>query len=359
VIKLACLTFDALRHILLTFLTNVDYFTMIGISQTVRFFMSPQNISTSFGQYIDTIIKLYASVRGKGLTDYIKKDLSNDSNDAQNRVSSRQIARMRQISSSDYPEGKGLLKLIGTLPGELQTLNPMDICNRLLAATEPYLIYQDELIDKYSSEIEISITIVSGRQAPLALTSPVIVDAMTRAIEKGVKYTFFYPHKSTYEHSNTEEMTDSWRLAIQRRVIRHWEEMREREGITESISSNSVLVDKVVDIEKDLTAFKIKVKDAIRVIHSNQKTDFWFLLPSNYSVFYNIEANYEKRKIPRYGAFKVSGNPIIRASQQELEKEGLVPVKSSGWLRISEDEFQILAKSYTTAVIQENSSSKT
>jgi hypothetical protein len=321
--------------------------------------MSQQNVTTSFGQYIDTIIKLYANVRGKGLTDYIKKDLSNDSNDAPNRISSRQIARMRQMAASEFPEGKGLLKLLGTLPGELQTLNPMDICNRLLAATEPYLIYQDELIDKYSSEIEISITIVSGRQAPLALTNSVIVAAMTKAVEKGVKYTFLYPHKSTYEQSNTEEMTESWKLAIQRRIIRYWEEMREREGITESISSNSVLGDKAVDLEKDITAFRKKAEGAIRIIHSNLKTDFWFLLPSSYCVFYNIEANYEKRTIPRYGAFKVSGSPIIRASQQELEKEGLVPVNSSGWLRISEDEFQILAKSYITAVIPENSSSKT
>jgi hypothetical protein len=322
--------------------------------------MPQQKITTSFGQYIDTLIRLYAIAEKKGLTDYIKQDLSNDSNENPARVSSRQISRMRQIGATEFPEGKGLLKLLGTLPGELQNLNPIDICNRLLAGTEPYLSYQRELLDKYSDMVPLSITIASGRQAPLALESDEIVGAMTKAIEKGVKYTFVYPHESTYEKSDSKmdevnRMTNSWKLAIKRRVIRHWENIQETEAIREAIESKTVLVDKAAIIQQNLGIFKNKVETSIDVVHSKLETDFWFLLPSNYSVFYNIESKYEKMRIPRYGAFKVSGSPIIRASQSELEKEGLTPVNTSGWLRIDENEFQELAQSYVFAFPEKNS----
>jgi hypothetical protein len=315
-------------------------------------------MNTSFGQYIDTIIRLYAIAEKKGLTDYIKKDLSNDGNEIPNRVSSRQISRMRQIGLTEFPEGKGLLKLIGTLPGELQNLNPMDMCNRLLAATEPYLSYQEELVDNYSDVAEISITIASGRQPPLALKNERIIAAMTEAIDKNVKYTFVYPNESTYGISDSERvevrnMTNSWESTIKRRVTRYWEDIRENKAVDKGLASRSKLIDKSTDIEKDLALFKEKVETSIKVVHSQLETDFWFLLPSNYSVFYNIESRYEKIKMPRYGTFRVSGNPIIRASQDELEKKGLTPVNTLGWLRVNEDEFQELSKSYKSAFLVE------
>jgi hypothetical protein len=311
--------------------------------------MSQQNMNTSFGQYIDTLIRLYATVEEKGLTDYIKKNLSNDSNEAPNRISSRQISRMRQISATEFPEGKGLLKLIETLPGELQTLSPMNICNRLLAGIEPYLNYQEELINSYSSMIPISITVASGRHAPLALESDEIISAMTQAVDKGVKYTFVYPNQLTYVDTDTvDKLTNSWKLEIKDRIIDHWRIIRKKEAIKESIKSRSA-IDKTVSSEKDLNIFKEKVEASIHVNHSVLNTDFWFLLPSNYSVFYNVESSYEKIDIPRYGVFSVSGSPIIRASRNELEKKGLIPVSTLGWLRMNEEDFLGLAESYNLA----------
>ncbi len=312
--------------------------------------MAQQNLATTFGQYIDTLIRLYASVHSKGLTEYIKNDLSNDKNDASNRLSSRQIARMRDIGADEFPEGKGLLKLLEALPGELQVLNPADLCTRLLSPTEPYLHYQEELIEKYS---DVSITIVSGRKPPLALTDSQIIAAMTKAIGKCTKYTFLYPHRSTYPQyveQDPEVMTQSWGLAIKRRIVRHWEEMREREAIEKGLNDQSVIAAEILGLEQDLIEFRQKVEAQVKVIHSALETDFWFLLPSSYSVFYNIERLQKAEKIPCYGAFRVIGSPVIRASPGDFASQGLSQVHSSGWLRMEEASFQELAAAYETAI---------
>ncbi|MBE9039398.1 hypothetical protein IQ235_01130 [Oscillatoriales cyanobacterium LEGE 11467] len=311
--------------------------------------MTQPGQSTSFGQYIDTLIRLYASISGKGLTAYIKDDLSNDKSDAHNRLSSRQIARMRDISHDEFPEGKGLAKLLDALPAELQTLNSTDLCNRTLAPWEPVRVFQKEVIQK-SSDIGVSMTIVSGRKPPLALSDPIVISAMTKAIEQNVRYTFLYPAKETYRleaiADDPETITQSWVRAIRRRITRAWEEQQEKEAIERGLSSQSAIDEDAFVSEERLSQFETKVKSNITARHTQIDTDFWFFLPSDYVVFYNLESEYENKDVDRYGVFRVAGNPIIRASAEEIEKNGGQPIETKGWLRMSDETYQALASLY-------------
>jgi hypothetical protein len=308
-------------------------------------------IPTPFGKYIDTIIRLYASDKQKQLTEYIRNDLSNDKNDAPNRLSSRQIARMRDIGADEFPEGKGLLKLLEAQPGELENLNPADLCNRLLVPWQPYAAYQQEMIQAYG-QFGLSITIAGGRTEPLALSDSNVITAMTDAIRRGVSYTFLYPNAATYQNmpEEPERITRSWINVIQRRIVRCWEEQREQEEVEKNTSNNSAIDALTLVSEEEHQQFEQTVKNQVRVLHTNLDTDFWFLIPSNYIVLYNIEPKYEGKNIPQYGAFRVEGRSIIRASQQEMKDAGYPEIHSEGWLRMLDATYDALAESYETAL---------
>ncbi len=314
--------------------------------------MPQPNMMTTFGQYIDTLIRLYASVSKKNLTEFIKNDLSNDKNDAPNRLSSRQIARMRDIGADEFPEGKGFLKLLEALPSELQGLSPVDLCNRLLTPWEPVQSFQAEMIEQYGRYTP-TLTIVSGRKPPLALSSSEVVAAMTVAIQKGTKYTFLYPAKETYRqdaNQDPETMTQSWCNVVQRRIVRYWEEQQEREAIEKGLTSEYAIDSQALVSAEERQRFEQKVQTSVRVVHSKLDTDFWYLLPSNYLTLYNVELEYESRDLPRYGVFKVQGNSVIRASNQEMDKAGYASTISEGWLRMLDTTYESIAESYKTAV---------
>jgi hypothetical protein len=337
-------------------LTN-SYFAVIvlwcDLCQPCRFILMPQpNMATTFGQYIDTLIRLYASLYKKNLTEFIKNDLSNDKNDAPNRLSSRQIARMRDIGADEFPEGKGLLKLLEALPSELQTLNPADLCSRLLTPWEAVQSFQAEVIEQYDRDT-LTLTIVSGRKPPLALSSSEVVAAMTIAIQKGAKYTFLYPAKETYGQDSTQDpetMTQSWCNVVKRRIVRYWEEQQEREAIEKGLTTEYTIDSQALVSTEGLQRFEQKVQASVRVVHSSLDTDFWFLLPSNYLVLYNIEPEYESRDLPRYGVFRVQGNSVIRASTQQMDKAGYPSTTSEGWLRMLDTTYESIAEAYKTAV---------
>jgi hypothetical protein len=312
--------------------------------------MAQPSLSTTFGQYIDTLVRLYAGVRGKGLTEYIKTDLSNDKNDAPNRLSSRQIARMRDIGADEFPEGKGLLKLLEALPSQLRILNPTDLCNRLLVPWEPVEDYQLEIVNTYAQQ-NLSIAIVAGRQAPLALSNSNVVAAMAHGIQKGTKYTFVYPNKQTYQSEESQDpeiLTQNWLNIVQRRVVRHWEEQREREAVEKGLTAGHAIDIQALASSEELQRIEQTVQSSIRVVHTVLDTNFWFLLPSSYVVLYNTEPEYDGRELPQYGVFYVQGNSVIRSSLQQIEQLGYASTFSKGWLRIADDDYKLLKAAYSS-----------
>jgi hypothetical protein len=308
-------------------------------------------VPITIGKYIDTIVRLFASIEKKRLTEYIKNDLSNDKNDVSNRLSSRQIARMRDIGADEFPEGKGLLRLLETLPGELENLNPGDLCNRLLVPWKSVSEHQLEVIQA-CKQLSLSITIVSGRSEPLALSSSSVIAAMTEAIRQGVSYTFLYPNKETYRDApqDPEEITQYWCSIVQRRIIRFWEDQLEQEAVEKTLSNHAVIGTQALVSAEERQRIEQTVKSMVQVRHTTLDTDFWFLIPSNYLALYNIEPEYGGQDVQRYGVFRVEGSSILRASQQQMEKAGYPNIYSDGWLRILDETYDSLTESYKSSV---------
>ncbi len=296
-------------------------------------------MTITFGSYIDTWIKLKLSDSKLKLTEYIKEVVAKKAD-----LSDRQVQRMRDLREGELPESKSLLKLVEVFE-DLQMLNPSSICDRLLL---PWAVVEKRQSGLVSSDpnkvIENSITIVSGWKKPLALSDDRIITAMINNLANEFSYTFLYPSIDNFPQEREQETEPS-------QMIKDWTEdlcgMVEGEWYKQALRNRDRKDRSMLD--QELVDFRSKLKEKIRVGSTKPNSSFWFLLPSDYAVLYNIEPKYEDRDATsRYGVMKVSGIQMP-VSPAEAESSDLASIYSQGWLYMEQSVYAELSEAYVAA----------
>ncbi len=305
-------------------------------------------MTTTWGKYIDTWIRLKQPASGFKLTEYIKEVIAKKSD-----LSDRQIQRMRDLRDGELPESKSLIKLVEAFE-DLQMLNPNDICDRLLLPWIPVEKRQSELVSSSSPNkaIKNTITIVSGWQAPAALSDDRVIAAVIKNLAIGFSYRFVYPSPENY--SLPQEQQDALKM------VKDWvEDLRlllEGEWYRQAIRSRGREERSVLD--RDLAEFRITLQQQIKEDFTKKNSNFWFLLPSDYVVLYNIEPEHEHRPIAeRYGVMKVLGVQLP-VSTNNPETADLTSVRSAGWLYIEQDVYDTLAQEINSSTVTKAKSAK-
>jgi hypothetical protein len=294
--------------------------------------------STTFGKYIDTWIRLTQPGSKLKLTDYIKDYVAEKSD-----LSDRQIQRMRDLREGELPEAKSMLKLVEAFT-DLQALSPVDICDRLLLPWSVVEKRQAELAGSDPSKvIQNTITIVSGWQEPKALSGETIITTMTDNLERGFNYKFVYPHKNNYPQKtdkviDPETMVDEWLKRLRRKIDGKW------------YNRAMDMMEEVDTIDQKLPDYRANLLKKVQSVSTYENSDFWFLLPSNYVVLYNIEPEYSDRKsTDRYGVMQVSGIQLPVCSD-DVDSD-LHTIYANGWLYIDQNTYNGLANAYTKSIV--------
>ncbi|OIP79043.1 MAG: hypothetical protein AUK48_00395 [Oscillatoriales cyanobacterium CG2_30_44_21] len=290
-------------------------------------------MTTTWGKYIDTWIRLKQPASAFKLTEFIKEVIAKSSD-----LSDRQIQRMRDLREGELPESKSLMKLVEAFE-DLQMLNPNDICDRLLLPWIPVEKRQSELVNSVSStKVKNTITIVSGWQAPAALSDDRVIAAVIKNLAVGFSYRFLYPSPENY--AMPQEQQDALKM------VKDWvEDLRlllEGEWYRQAIRSRGREERSVLD--RDLAEFRITLQQQIKEEFTKKNSNFWFLLPSDYVVLYNIEPEHEHRpNAERYGVMRVSGVQLP-ISTNSPETTDLASIRSAGWLYLEQDVYDALAQ---------------
>ena len=291
-------------------------------------------MTTTWGKYIDTWIRLKQPASTFKLTEFIKEVIAKNSD-----LSDRQIQRMRDLRDGELPESKSLIKLVEAFE-DLQMLNPNDICDRLLLPWIPVEKRQAELVSSSSPNkaTKNTISIISGWKAPAALSDDRVIAAVIKNLAVGFSYRFLYPSPDNYslplENQKPEQMVQNW--------IEDLRLLLEGEWYRQAIRSRGREERSVLD--RDLAEFRITLQQQIKEDFTKKDSNFWFLLPSNYVVLYNIEPEHEHRpNAERYGVMKVSGVqlPILTISPETAD---LASIRSAGWLYIEQNVYDALAQ---------------
>jgi hypothetical protein len=284
----------------------------------------------TIGEFVDALIRAEQMEKEKpiGLTAFLKC-ISNEAG-----LSTRQISRIRD--SEDFPESNAINKLIPVLAQQMRAIRLDDIAHRLLLPWESILDDQNRLIEKSENN---SITIAAGWNKPRGLETDSIAESIVDYLQKGTSYIFLYPHPSTYPQESTlksgkeiEEMVNEWIEKLIRKIIAIW---------YYKLMSNSE--EKIENDETLLNKFKQEVSDRIKSYHTDEHTNFWNLLPSDFCVIYNIDR--EKEEEFCYGYFVVNGS-IMRAKKQKEISE----IKSYGHLYINHDDYLRIRESYKESI---------
>ena len=282
------------------------------------------------------------------MTEYIKEVVAKKSD-----LSDRQIQRMRDLRDGELPESKSLSKLVEAFD-DLQVLNPNDICDRLLLPWIPIEKRQSELVSSSSQNkaIKNTITIVSGWQAPVALSDDRVIAAVIKNLAVGFSYRFLYPSPENYalpqDQQDALKMVQDWiedlRLLLEGEWYRQAIRSRGRED-------RSVL-------DRDLAEFRITLQQQVKEDFTKKNSNFWFLLPSDYVVLYNIEPEHEHRpNAERYGVMKVSGIQLP-ISSNDSDTADIESIHSDGWLYIEQNVYTVLAQEINLSVVTKPKNSK-
>jgi hypothetical protein len=304
-------------------------------------------MTTTWGKYIDTWIRLKQPASAFKLTEFIKEVIAKKSD-----LSDRQIQRMRDLRDGELPESKSLSKLVEAFD-DLQMLNPNDICDRLLLPWIPVEKRQAELVGSSTNKtIKNTITVVSGWKPPLALSDDRVISAVIKNITAGFTYRFLYPSPENYALS--AEQQDA------KQMVEHWiEDLRlllEGEWYRQAIRSRGR--EERASLDKDLAELRINIQHQIREDFTKKNSNFWFLLPSDYVVLYNVEPEHQNREnTDRYGVMKVSGIQLP-VSTNDVETAELENIRSDGWLYIEQNVYDALAKEIEEATITKSKTSK-
>jgi hypothetical protein len=294
----------------------------------------------SFGKYIDTIVRLKAKEKKQGITQYIE-NLADSIG-----LSSRQIARIRGYEG--FPEDDAVRKLCRDIV-ELQTIDSTTLPNRICLPWSVCINNQNKLIGEMENG---SLTLISGWKKPLALSDERVVEAMIPALQRGFKYTFLYPSPETYPYDDTgskqknkeeiENDTESWIEELRNRLAGEWFKQLMMGRVSASDSSKT-------DIEQ-LGDFKQLIKAKVTREHTFPNTRFWFVLPSDYVVLYNLDPEYASldKFSPqlRHGVFRIEGQQLSMTS--DSAESDFDPIHSTGWLYLSKKNYSEIASSYQT-----------
>jgi hypothetical protein len=301
----------------------------------------PQLYREKTGKLIDAWIRLRRKIDNyqKSVTDYINLELADKAD-----LSGRQIERMRRYDG--FPEDKSMVKLVNAIP-DLESLNCSDFVERLLL---PFSVMEQaqSRIKASPQEGEFNtIVIVSGWVPPLGIEQNEIAEATTNNISRDFKYTFLYPDPKTYTAEKGDDISKLKGVELENEIKKRTEkwvdDLRvECEGIQFRQIKNRQ------ERDNNSEVFKVRAKNNILCDHTTEDdNEFWFLLPSKYTVLYNPDKP-RNSGFDRYGMFNVKGK-LIEFSQGILEEEGIdknFVNSSSGWLYIEEEEFEKLAELY-------------
>jgi hypothetical protein len=306
------------------------------------------NITTSWrrmgkiipvGDFIDHVIRLnHKKSPVEGLTDYIKNHLSVDSG-----ISQRTIGRMRTLNERELPEGESVIKLAQVL-SEIEILLPQDLCNRLINSFNSIKNTQKQLTTLSSNH---KLHIISGWQPPQALIDDDICASVVDNISKGLKYEYLFPpiescpYKSNPNISlgGKESILPIWLKNLKSLLeIKWYSQQSSRYAMNASVSKQINDLDNN-DIEEARIEFKKKLDENIQFYSTKPDYNFWFILPSPYSVFYNLLKKDVKAEY-KIGMFYVNGVPI---NYPEGEKE---IITSQGWLYTSHETYHEIEKEY-------------
>jgi hypothetical protein len=304
----------------------------------------PQFYTEKTGKFIDTWIRLKRRIDKyqKSVTDYVNHELANKSD-----LSGRQIERMRRCDG--FPEDKSMNKLINAIP-ELASLNCSNFVERLLLPFEIVLQAQERIQAPSKGQFN-TIVIISGWIKPLGIEQQIIAEATTENITNEFEYVFLYPDPQTYpgevdlpdnhekkDYSEAvENITESWidDLRKECEIIQFRKLMKTQKNRE--------------DADRKLMEFRDLAEKKISRIHTKQEnSNFWFLLPSNYTVLYNPNKSPES-DFHRYGVFNIKGK-IVEFSDFFLQQEEIdsnFTNRSEGWLYIDDTTFEELAKTYS------------
>jgi transcriptional regulator with XRE-family HTH domain len=316
---------------------KITVFDIVDIrSQPTKCMANIPNIS--FGKYIDTIVRLKAKEKKQGITQYIE--------DLADRIglSSRQIARIRGYEG--FPENDAVRKLCRDIV-ELQTIDSATLPNRICLPWPVCINNQNKLIAAMDNG---SLTLISGWKKPLALSDERVVEAMIPALQRGFTYTFLYPSPETYpndmgsKQKNKEEIeneTERWIEELRNRLAGEWFKQLMMGRVSPSDSAKT-------DIEQ-LGDFKKLIKEKVTRDHTFSNTGFWFILPSDYVVLYNLGSEYASldKSSPqfRHGVFRIEGQQLSIDSS-ESEESGLDLIESTGWLYLNKKTYLEIDRSY-------------
>jgi hypothetical protein len=282
---------------------------------------------TNFGEIIDLSIRASknTSEEKQRYLKYIEDIVAKGA-----ELSSRQITRMRKYSYEEFPEERSLRQLIKFLP-ELELINPTSICNRLILPWGNIEIDQDKLPN------ESVITIFAGWEEPEGISNKDITKSIAENIDKkDFKYRFIFPNLKTYrisgenkQETDVEEKAKSrikgWIKLLQAKVSGMW---------YSSETGRLVAGDDKENIKLD--DFEKKLESNIKGYSSSENTNIWFLLPSPYSVFYNL-AETNKPITSKHGIFKVEGT-LLSCGERN--------VHTDGWLLTNQEQYNRLEQSF-------------
>lgn len=282
---------------------------------------------TNFGEIIDLSIRASKNTSDekqkylKYIEDIVAKGAE---------LSSRQITRMRKYGYEEFPEERSLRQLIDFLP-ELELINPTSICNRLTLPWKNIEIDQDKLPNQSM------ITIFAGWEEPEGISNKDITRSIAENIDKrDFKYRFIFPNLKTYRiNGGNKQETDVEGKARSR--IEEWIKLLRVKvsGMWYSSETGGLVA---VDDERNINLddFKRKLESNIEGYSSSEDTNIWFLLPSPYSVFYNL-AETNKPMTSKHGIFKVEGT---------LLSYGEMNIHTDGWLLTNREQYNRLEKSF-------------
>ncbi len=286
----------------------------------------------SAGQLIDIAIRAAQARSGTDLrlTDFVNEEIAPKAD-----LSLRQITRMRDYDG--FPEDQAMKKLIQALP-ELTFLKPVDLFGRIL------LPWQNIEADQSRLPKPSSYTIFSGWKPPVGITNPDVAKSIARNINDGDRYTFVYPHSSTYPkgEKRAKSQVEQWMNNLKGKVTSSWHHIISEENDGTALPS---------DVLEDVANFQRKVDQALGCVFASAKTDLWFLLPAPYCVYYNLGLK-NKDSSFRHGAFLTEGLLMDEDEVFADKVKGQGSVTSQGWLLTTSEQYTLVEASLTKGGVE-------
>jgi hypothetical protein len=291
----------------------------------------------AIGEYINHVLQLnHEKSDVKNLTNYIANVIAKIAD-----ISPRQIDRMRKYNEKEFPEGESISKLARCLP-EIENIRPKDFCNRLLAPWD--LVKRDqERMSQESFKNSHKIHIASGWEPPQALQDENICLSVVNNISQGLEYEFIFPPVISYpsdlddgegNKNEGEGELKKWLKILKSRLdIKWYAEQAEKYTLERQPNQDFNLSDSHAE-------FQAKIDTNIKFAYTKEYCNFWNILPSPYTVLYNLGKE-DIHPDDRFGMFLVKDGSPIHYKEGDIEL-----VSSEGWLYLCHEKYKLIEKEY-------------